>query len=120
LFRYFVYLYFTKQLNPMLSGSNETIRSWHPGDRDVEDMERWRRENPELARQLVASYESARPGSNAFPGSVLVFGTAGDMEAGDLQNFFTKPDGYVVGIDPYRHDAEVSSAVIKYFTPSCK
>lgn len=73
-----------------ISGSLENIRSWHPGDPDIEQMEAWRREHK---HELVAFYES-RPKAQ-FNGQALLFGTGGDLDnQSNLSELFYKSEAY--------------------------
>lgn len=70
----------------MLSGSNEAIRQFHPGDPDIWNMTQFYKEHPEMKHGPLPINPDLK-----FSGTVIVFGTGDDMEAGDLEALFNNP-----------------------------
>lgn len=92
--------------------NSQNIHSWHPGDPDIEDMERWR--HSDEGQRILAALDAARPKFLAeYHGRPIIYGTAGNIERGNLEELFYNPQ-YCIGVDPYSPETELISRFFMY------
>jgi len=92
------------------------LTDYESGERIPVSKETWEAYNAWMRRL----WADATPKLQAvYKGRPIVVGTAGGFDKqGDLQELFTAPSGYVVGIDPYWQEGNEPGKVEVFFYPA--